>query len=83
MSRSSTKTATNGYGRTPNSPITRNDIETKLKEITGDVNDTVEAARGIGIAVAVGAGVLFIVSAYWFGKRKGSKRKTVLEIRRI
>jgi hypothetical protein len=83
MSRSDTKPMTNGHGRTQQGPITRADIEAKLRDITGDVTDTVDAARGIGVAVAVGAGVLFIVSAYWLGRRKGRKRKTVLEIRRI
>jgi hypothetical protein len=83
MTRSSTKTATNGHGRTQNGPITRADLEAKIRDITGDVSDTVEAARGIGVAIAVGAGVLFVVSAYWLGRRKGRKRKTVLEIRRI
>jgi hypothetical protein len=84
MSRNDTKPATNGRGG-PQShgPITREDLEAKLRDITGDVTDTVDAARGIGVAIAVGAGVLCIVGAYWLGRRKGRKRKTVLEIRRI
>lgn len=81
MSRNDTKPATNGHA--PNKPITRADLEAKLRDITGDVSSTVETARGIGVAVAVGAGVLFVVSAYWLGRRKGRKRRTVLEIRRI
>ena len=80
MSRNDTKPATNGHGH---KPITRDDLEAKLRDITGDVSSTVETARGIGVAVAVGAGVLFVVSAYWLGRRKGRKRRTVLEIRRI
>jgi hypothetical protein len=83
MSRNDTKPATNGHGRTEHGPITREDLEAKIRDITGDVSDTVDAARGIGVAVAVGAGVLFVLSAYWLGRRKGRKRKTVLEIRRI
>ena len=81
MSRNDTKPATNGYGQ--HKPITRADLEAKIRDITGDVSSTVETARGIGVAVAVGAGVLFVVSAYWLGRRKGRKRRTVLEIRRI
>jgi len=82
MSRNDTKPLTNGHD-VQRGPITRADLEAKLRDITGDVSDTVEAARGIGVAVAVGAGVLLVVTAYWFGRRKGKKRKTVLEIRRI
>jgi hypothetical protein len=81
MSRNDTKPTTNGHRQ--RSPITRDDIEAKLRDLTGDVSSTVETARGIGVAVAVGAGVLFVVSAYWLGRRKGRKRRTVLEIRRI
>ena len=81
MSRNDTKPLTNGNGQ--RGRITRADLEAKLRDITGDVADTVDAARGIGVAVAVGAGVLLVVTAYWFGRRKGNKRKTVLEIRRI
>jgi len=81
MSPSDTKHATNGHGT--RGPITRADLEAKLRDITGDVGETVDAARGIGVAVAAGVGVLFVVGAYWFGRRKGRKRKTVLEIRRI
>ncbi|HEX4490445.1 MAG TPA: hypothetical protein VH914_04480 [Acidimicrobiia bacterium] len=78
MSRNDTPT-TNGHTH----HITRADLEAKLRDITGDVGETVEAARGIGVAVASGVGVLLVVGAYWFGRRKGRKRKTVLEIRRI
>jgi hypothetical protein len=81
MSRNDTKPATNGHAS--HGPITRADLEAKLRDLTGDVSSTVETARGIGVAVAVGAGVLFVVSAYWLGRRKGRKRRTVLEIRRI
>ena len=81
MSRNDTKPATNGHGQ--RRPITREDLEAKIRDITGDVSSTVETARGIGVAVAVGAGVLFVVTAYWLGRRKGRKRKTVLEIRRV
>lgn len=81
MTRNDTKPATNGHAQ--RAPITREDLEAKLRDLTGDVSSTVETARGIGVAVAVGAGVLFVVTAYWLGRRKGRKRKTVLEIRRI
>jgi hypothetical protein len=83
MSRNDTKVLTNGHGAGQRGPITRADLEAKLRDITGDVADTVDKARGIGVAVAVGAGAIFVVTAYWLGRRKGRKRKTVLEIRRI
>jgi hypothetical protein len=67
----------------PRSPITRNDIEAKLGELRGEVDDRTQAAKVPAIAVAVGVVVLTVVTAYWFGKRRGKKRQMVLEIRRI
>jgi hypothetical protein len=68
---------------TPKSPITRADIEAKFGELRGEVDDRAQAAKVPAVAVAVGAVVLTVVVAYWLGRRKGKKRKTVLEIRRI
>ena len=79
MSGSRTTTA-NGHGT---KPITRADLESKLREITGGATETVEAARGIGVAVGAAVGVALVVTAYWFGRRRGRRRQTVLEIRRI
>jgi hypothetical protein len=68
---------------TPSARITRADIEAKLGELRGEVDDRTQAAKAPAIAVAVGVVVLTVVTAYWFGKRKGKKRQMVLEIRRI
>ena len=63
--------------------ITRDDIEAKLEELRGDVDERTEAARIPALAVAVGAAVLTVCVAYWLGRRRGKKRQMVLEIRRI
>jgi uncharacterized membrane protein len=63
--------------------ITRDDIEAKLRELQGEVEHRTESARSTVVAVAVGAAVVAVVAAYWFGKRRGRKRRTVFEIRRI
>jgi hypothetical protein len=63
--------------------ITRDDIEAKLEELRGDVDERTEAARIPALAVAIGATVLTICVAYWLGRRRGKKRQMVLEIRRI
>ena len=64
-------------------PITRADIEAKFGELRGEVDTRTEAAKVPAIAIAVGAAVVTVVAAYWFGKRRGRKRQMVLEIRRI
>jgi hypothetical protein len=64
-------------------PITRADIEGKLREIRGATEAGAEAAKGAGVAAgAAGAGVV-IVLVYLLGRRSGRKRRTVVEVRRI
>jgi predicted xylose isomerase-like sugar epimerase len=68
---------------TPDRKITREDIESKLRDIQGGVGERTEAAKVPAIAIAVGVAVVTIAAAYLFGRRKGKRRQTVLEIRRI
>jgi hypothetical protein len=67
----------------PDRKITRDDIEAKLQELRGEVDQRAEAAKVPAIAIAVGVAVVTIAAAYFLGRRKGKKRQTVLEIRRI
>jgi predicted xylose isomerase-like sugar epimerase len=67
----------------PDRKITRDDIEAKLQELRGEVDQRTEAAKVPAIAIAVGVAVVTIAAAYLFGRRKGKKRQTVLEIRRL
>jgi hypothetical protein len=67
----------------PEGKITRDDIESKLKELRGEVSEQAEAAKMPAIAIAVGIVVLSIATAYVLGRRKGKRRQTVLEIRRL
>jgi hypothetical protein len=67
----------------PDRKITRDDIEAKLRELQGDVSERAEAAKVPAIAIAVGVAVVTIAAAYFLGRRKGKRRQTVLEIRRI
>ena len=63
--------------------ISRDDIETKLREIQGEVDDTAEQAKGIAIAVGavIAVGVLVVVFA--LGSRRGRGKTTVVEVRRF
>ena len=64
-------------------PITRADIEAKFRELQGDVNDVVEERKGTALKVAVGVGVAVVVVAFLLGVRRGRRRTTVVEIRRV
>ena len=76
MSEHRTKTSTQR-------PITRADIESKLREIQGGTEAGADAAKGAGIGAVVGLALLGVLVAYLMGRRRGRKRRTVVEIRRI
>lgn len=63
--------------------IERADIEAKFQELRGEVDDTAEAAKGTLIAVGAAVAIGVVVVAFWFGRKRGRKRTTVVEIRRV
>jgi hypothetical protein len=68
---------------TRNGEITRSDIETKLRQIRGEVDVVGDSARSVGLVVGAIAVVAVVGAVYLFGRRRGRKEKTVVEIRRI
>lgn len=63
--------------------ITPADLEAKMRELQGEVEETTETAKSYVLAgVAVAAVVVFVV-AFTMGKRRGRRKSTVVEIRRI
>lgn len=67
----------------PTQPITRDDIEAKLREIGGEVEDQVTNTKQI--AITAGAVILAVVIAgvFLLGRRKGKRLTTIVEIRRV
>ncbi len=63
--------------------ITRADIEGKLREMRGEVEESAEAAKAPLLAIAGGIGVAIVILAFLFGKRRGRRKSTVVEIRRV
>jgi hypothetical protein len=70
-------------GPPPPARVTRQDIETKLRQLRGDVDTAGEAAKGIGTVVAGVAVVVVIAIAYLVGKKRGKRSSTVVEVRRF
>jgi hypothetical protein len=66
-----------------NRPITRDDIEAKLRQLQGGVDDTRESVVATAITVGAVVAVGVIAVAFLLGRRKGKKRTTVVEVRRI
>ena len=67
----------------PAGRISRQDIESKLRQIRGDVDTVGESAKGAG-AIAAGVAVVLVVAvAYFIGKKRGKRKSTVVEVRRF
>jgi len=64
-------------------PITRADIEAKLREIQGEATSTGENLRTYAMVGGAVAAVAVIGVAFWWGKRRGKRRTTVVEVRRV
>ncbi|MDP9452024.1 MAG: hypothetical protein M3P97_01245 [Actinomycetota bacterium] len=63
--------------------VSRDDIERKLREIRGEAGEVAESGRNYAVIAAVATAVAVVAVAYLFGRRKGKKRSTVVEIRRV
>jgi hypothetical protein len=63
--------------------ISRNDIEAKLREIQGEVDETAESAKGMAVAVGAAIAVGVVVVVFLLGKRRGKRGTTVVEVRRF
>jgi len=63
--------------------ITRADIEGKLRDMRGDVEETAEAAKAPIMAIGAGVAAVIVIAAFLLGKRRGRRKSTVVEIRRV
>jgi hypothetical protein len=63
--------------------VTRADIEAKLAEIRGVTDDTAEVAEGAAKTGLVIAGIGVVILAFLLGRRRGHKKSTIVEIRRV
>ena len=64
-------------------PVTRADIEAKLAEIRGVTDETTEVAEEAAKTGLVIAGIGVVVIAFLLGRRRGRKKSTIVEVRRL
>lgn len=64
-------------------PVTRATIEGKLREIRGELDSTAESARPYAVVAGVAVAVVVVGMAYLLGRRKGKKKTTLVEVRRV
>ena len=63
--------------------VDRGDIEGKLREIRGEVDSFGGSSRKYALAAGAVVAVTVIGLAYVLGRRKGKKKRTVVEVRRV
>jgi len=81
-----TTVATEGKGHTEmatTARVTRDDIEAKLRDMSGELDDKVEAVRPKLITGAVAGVILVALVSYLLGRRRGRARSAVVEIRKL
>jgi len=64
-------------------PVTRVDIEAKLEEIRGVADSQVGAAQQVGRPIVAAGGAALVILAFLVGRRRGRKRSTIVEVRRV
>ena len=63
--------------------ITKADIEQKLAEIGGEVDEQVSNTRQIAITAGVVVLAVVVAGVFLLGRRRGRKLTTIVEIRRV
>jgi hypothetical protein len=63
--------------------ISRDDIESKLRELRGEVDETGDNVRQYAVVAGAVVAVAVVALAFAWGKRKGKKKTTVVEVRRV
>ena len=62
--------------------VSRNDIEAKARQLVDAVDETKESVQNKAIVLATGVAVV-LVGVFVYGRRRGSRNKTVVEVYRV
>ncbi len=63
--------------------ITASDLEAKFEELHGGVNEQAEAARSTAATIGAVVAVVVVLGIFLLGKRRGNRKTTVVEVRRL
>ena len=62
--------------------VSRDDIEAKARQLVGTVEETADSAKDASVVLGLVA-VGIVVATFFFGRRKGKKNKSVVEVYRV
>jgi len=63
--------------------ITRDDIEARLRTIRGEVDAAGQNAKQYALVAGAVVTVAVVALAFTLGKRRGKKKRTIVEVRRV
>lgn len=63
--------------------ITRDDLETRFRQLQDSVQGRVEDKKQTLMTAGIVAGVLLLLVVFFLGSRRGKKKTTLVEIRRV
>ncbi|MGH9209265.1 MAG: hypothetical protein ACRD2C_01140 [Acidimicrobiales bacterium] len=69
--------------RRADGPITRDDLESKMRELVDGARDEVASTKNTVASVGIVVGLILLLVVFLLGRRSGRKRSTVVEIRRV
>ncbi len=72
--------ADNDFGDAEDQRITQADITARVRQLVGGAGDTAEQLSSAAVAVAAAVGTGLVLAAFLFGRRRGRKRSTIVEV---
>jgi uncharacterized membrane protein YvbJ len=63
--------------------ITRDDLETRFRQLQDSVQGRVEDKKQTLMTAGIVAGVILLLIVFLLGSRRGKKKTTLVEIRRV
>jgi len=62
--------------------ISRDDIEAKAQQIVDAIDETTESAKNTAVLAGVVIAIVVAI-AFFYGRRRGSRNKTLIEVYRV
>ncbi|WP_419945156.1 hypothetical protein [Candidatus Poriferisodalis sp.] len=75
--------ADNDFGGADGERITREDITDRVRTLVGSAGDAAEQMSSAAVAAAAAVGTGLVLAAFLFGRRRGRKRSTIVEVVRV
>ena len=63
--------------------ITSQDISDRVRQLIGGAGDAAEQVSSAAVAVAAAIGTGLVLAAFLFGRRRGRRRSTIVEVVRV